>query len=95
MASWKLTTESPKESGEYVIVTRMNTVNGFWYGKPRIMDYSRTHDAWNCTDSGDGKYIISDLRNAPDGLYDSYIFAWMENEPLSPEEIAELEKGVA
>jgi hypothetical protein len=94
--NWKLTYESPKESGDYITVSRGKGVNGYYYSIPRTMMYSKRFDAWNAYDGDDGAVNrIPDLRNAPDGLYDSYIFAWMEIEPLTAEEIAELEKGVA
>lgn len=96
MSKWNLTTNSPKESGEYIIITRGKGEKGYYYSTPKPMLYSKRYNAWNAHDGGDGaKNIIPDLRNAPDELYNSCVFAWMEIEPLTAEEIAELERGVA
>lgn len=95
MSKWNLTTNSPKESGEYVIVRRGKGVDGYYYSTPKNLMYSKRFDAWNADDRDGGDVnSIPDLRNAPDELYNSCIFAWAELEPLTAEEIAELEKGV-
>ena len=96
MSKWNLTTNSPKESGDYLVVLRGKGVNGYYYSIPRSMMYSKRFDAWNAYDGDDGlAKSIPDLWNAPDELYNSCVFAWAEIEPLTAEEIAELEKGVA
>ena len=96
MSKWNLTTNSPKESGDYITVSRGKGVDGYYYSIPKTMMYSKKYDAWNAYDGDDGAVnSIPDLRNAPDELYNSCVFAWAEIEPLTAEEIAELEKGVA
>ena len=97
MSKWKLTTESPKKSGEYYVITRINTSYGYKYSRPSTMLFGKMFDSWNSYDHViDGnKNRIPDLRDATDELYHSYVFAWREIEPLTAEEIAELEKEVS
>ena len=95
MLKWNLTTKSPEVSGEYMVIKRWVTPSGYKYSAPEALMYSKKHDAWNACDHSPANHRLKDLRDEPAELFASRIFAWIEIEPLTADEIAELEKGVA
>ena len=90
---WKLTTESPKESGHYVVAIK-NKQGGYPHiGTPML--YSRKYDAWNATDDGD-ENRIPDLRDWEKlEWFESCIYAWAKVDDITPKELDALGKGVA
>ena len=90
---WILATESPKESGLYLVIKKDGTGE---YGDVDSMYYSRQYDAWNAFDGYGAKNAIPDIRKRDEleSEFSGYIYAWAKYE-INPEEMDALEKGVA
>lgn len=91
---WILATESPKESGMYLVIKKDGT--GEYRDYVESMQYSRQYDAWNAFDGGGAKYTIPDIRKRDEleSEFIGYVYAWAKYE-INPEEMNALEKGVA
>lgn len=87
---WKLTTNPPKKSGEYLVIVRFSFINGAHsYGTPTPMGYSKANDAWNCSDNYEPTYKMKDLRDAGT---DMCVYAWYEVEAPTIDELNRLEE---
>lgn len=91
---WILATESPKESGLYLVIKKDGT--GKYRKEVDSMYYSLQYDAWNAFDELGAKYAIPDIRKRDEleSEFAGYIYAWAKCE-INPEELDALEKGVA
>lgn len=92
MASkWRLTTDSPKVSGDYLVIVKHCIGNTHEYAIPKPMGYSVRFDGWNCDDKDGGdKFRIKDKRDSIDE-FDYIIYAWLDAEKPTKEELDSLE----
>lgn len=90
---WILATESPKESGLYLVIKKDGT--GKYREEVDSMYYSREYDAWNAFDGLGTENVIPDIRKRDEleSEFAGYIYAWAKCE-INPEELDALEKGV-
>ena len=90
---WNLATESPKESGLYLVIKKDGT--GEYRKEVDSMYYSLQYDAWNAFDGFGAKNAIPDIRKRDElkSEFAGYIYAWAKYE-IDPEEMDALEKGV-
>ena len=91
---WILATESPKESGLYLVIKKDGT--GEYRKEVDSMYSSRQYDCWNAFDGFGAKNAIPDIRKRDEleSEFAGYIYAWAQIE-LDTEALDALEKGVA
>lgn len=91
---WNLATESPKESGLYLVIKKDGT--GRYRKEVDSLYYSRQYDKWNAFDGMGAENAIPDIRKRDEleSVFSGYVYAWAKYE-INPEEMDALEKGVA